>query len=93
VDRILQRIRIVPDRVGVPGFQTISLRSQERSGDRYAEAVRNAGLTPRVRSRNMPSVPPGFVVDVEPQPGTMVRPGTEVMLTVVAGRDGRAEHG
>jgi hypothetical protein len=85
-DRVLDRIRIAPEHIAVPGYQSIALRRQQHSGQAYVEALRRAGLTPRVRHRAARAVPAGFVVGVTPRPGTMVRPGTVVTVTVVARR-------
>ena len=84
VQRILDGIRIVPDQVGVPGFQTIALKHQGLSGKRYVAALREVGLTAEVRTRKVPDIEPGYVLDVSPQPGTMLRPGAVVTVTVVA---------
>ena len=83
VERILDRIQILPDRIGVPGVQVIAIHQQERSGKKYVDALRRAGLTARVETISRPAIPSGFVLDVSPQTGTMLRPGDAVTVTVV----------
>lgn len=85
VGRILQRIQIMPDRVGVPGFQEIALYHQGRAETKYSKALRRAGLIPRIRTKRMRAIDPGYVLDATPTPGTMVQPGTVITVTVVAG--------
>ena len=89
VGRILRRLRIVPDRVAVPGYQTVAATHQERSGDKYVNVLREAGLKAKVRTRRRPSVLAGFVLGAAPQPGTMLRPGTAVNVTVGPERNPR----
>jgi hypothetical protein len=91
VERILDRIRIVPDQVGVPGYQLIALDQQGRSGQKYIETLREAGLTTTVRTKKLPAVSPGYVLDVSPQPGTIVNPGAVVTVTLVAEPSGPAD--
>jgi hypothetical protein len=84
VERILERIRIVPDRVGVPGFQPVALHWQGRAARHYVQTLRRMGLRPEVTRRER-GAPAGFVLGVSPAPGTMVRPGTAVTVSVAAG--------
>ena len=91
VDRILQQIRLVPEQVGVPGYQTLAVNQQGNSGQKYLEALREAGFTGGVRTRKVPGVKAGYVLAVSPQPGTMVEPGSTVTVTVVAEPDGPAD--
>lgn len=91
VDRILEWIRIVPDQVGVPGFQRIAVNQQGRAQEKYVEALRRAGLTAEIRTEKLPAVDPGFVLDVQPRPGTMLQAGDVVTVTVVAEPDGPAD--
>lgn len=86
VDRLLATIRIVPDRVGVPGHRTLALDEQGRSGQAYLDVLRDAGFTVTLRTRKVPDVAAGFVLGSSPPPGTMLDPGSEVTVTVVAGR-------
>lgn len=91
VDRILTWIRIVPERVGVPGFQMTALKHQERAADKYVEALEAAGLSAEVRTRKVPALEPGHVLDVAPAPGTMLEPGSGVEVTVSGAPDGPAD--
>jgi len=90
VDRILEWIRIVPDRIGVPGY-TIELNQQGRADENYVEALRKAGLTAEIQTKTVPAVAAGFILDVAPGAGTMLRPGDVVTVTVVAEPDGPAD--
>ena len=91
VGRILEQIRLVTDQVGVPGYQTLAVERQGNSGEKYLDALREAGFTGEVRTKKMPGVAAGYVLGVSPQPGTMLDPGAVVTVTVVAEPDGPAE--
>jgi PASTA domain len=96
VDRILGWIRIVPDRVGVPGFDKINVDAQItdlQGGARatYVDALTRAGLTAQIHTRTVHGSPAGYILAVSPVPGTMVRPGTVVTVTVVAEPRGPAD--
>lgn len=91
VGRILEQIRLVPDQIGVPGYQTLAVNQQGNSGEKYLDALREAGFTAEVRTKKMPGVAAGYVLEASPQPGTMLDPGAVVTVTVVAEPDGPAE--
>ena len=91
VDRILGWIRIVPGRVAVPGYQRISMEEQSGAGAAYVRALKKAGLTARIRTEKRAAVDPGFLLGVSPAPGTMMRPGDVVTVTVVAEPEGPAD--
>jgi len=91
VDRILARIRIVPDGIGVPGFQEISMNQQGGAQEKYVARLEALGLDPVVRPRFVPAVDPGFVLEAVPVPGTMLAPGATVTVTVVAEPRGPAD--
>lgn len=91
VGRILEQIRIVADQVGVPGYQTLAVNQQGNSGEKYLDALREAGFTTEVRTKKMPGVTPGYVLGASPQPGTMLDPGAVVTVTVVAEPEGPAD--
>jgi hypothetical protein len=85
VDRLLERILIVPDRVGVPGFHTAPIQdAKARSGQKYADALTELGLEPKIQTRKSPGPPPGEILAVSPAPGTMLTPGQTVTITVAA---------
>jgi hypothetical protein len=88
VGRILRRVRIVPDRVAVPGSEIVFVTHQRRSGEKYVEVLREAGLKAQVQTRRRPALA-GFVLGASPQPGTMVRPGSVVHVTVGLQRNPR----
>ena len=85
VGRILARIVIVPDLVGVPGYRTIDRNGHQPQGPDYAELLKEAGLKAEFRTRMSPGYPAGTIFSGSPAPGTMVAPGTPVTITV-AGR-------
>lgn len=91
VDRILGWIRIVPGVVGVPGFQTITMNQQGGAQERYLQVLREAGLSAEVRTRKVPGVDAGYILEVEPEPGTMLEPGGVVRVTAVAEPEGPAD--
>jgi hypothetical protein len=97
VDRILSWIRIVPDLVGVPGFDKINVDAQinadEQGGAKatYLDVLQRAGLTAQIHTRTVHASPTGYILAVSPVPGTMVRPGTVVTVTVVAEPQGPAD--
>jgi hypothetical protein len=84
VDRILERITIVPDQVGVPDFSSMATNGRRPTGDMYADALRKLGLKPTIRTIKSPSYTPGQLWAVSPVPGTMLPVGATVVLTVLA---------
>lgn len=82
VDRILERITIVPDRVGVPSYQSLAMDGT--AAEKYADVLRELDLKPTVRTIKSPSYDPGQLMGVSPVPGTMLPVGATVTLTVVA---------
>lgn len=82
VGRILGRVRIVPNRIAVPGYQVVAATHQERSGKKYVKVLREAGLEAKVQIRQREDFFAGFVLGASPQPGTMVRPGATVLVAV-----------
>lgn len=92
VDEILSWIRIVRDTVAVPGYQGANTQfPQGDARDRYLAAARAAGLETEITTKQVPASPAGYILDVSPQPGTMVPPGTVVRLTVIAEPEGPAD--
>lgn len=91
VDEILGWIRVVRDRVAVPGHRTISDREQENGRAAYLEALRRAGLEAELVARKVAGLRAGFLVHAVPVPGTMVVPGETVTVTVVPPPDGPAD--
>ncbi|PSL08085.1 PASTA domain-containing protein [Haloactinopolyspora alba] len=78
VDRILDRIQIFPDQVGVPG------EYRAKTKEEYVEALSAAGLTAEIRTEQTTASAPGYVLEVSPVPGTMLQPGDAVTVTVSA---------
>lgn len=91
VDDVLRQIRILPDRVGVPGYQRLNLDEQGGATSAYLDALEWSGLRAEVRTKRAPAVPVGYVLDVSPRPGTLLRPGDVVTVTAVAEPTGPAE--
>ena len=88
VDRILEWIRIVRTESAVPGFQASNRRNAH---EKYAEALQEVGLVARVKTKKVPAMPAGYILDVSPTPGTMAKPGEEVVVTAVAEPEGPAD--
>ncbi|WBQ03531.1 PASTA domain-containing protein [Kribbella sp. CA-293567] len=86
VDRILERIRVVPDRVGVPEHEQLLPNGSDVTGQRYADLITSLGLRPVIITAKSPNYPAGELLRVSPVPGTMVTPGTKITLTVTARR-------
>lgn len=91
VDEILGRIRVLPGRVGVPGHREDFGTDAELADGAYATALRAAGLVPEVVEERRPGLPAGYVLAAEPPPGTMLRPGDTVRVTVVPAPRGLAD--
>lgn len=91
VDRILDEIRVDPERVGVPAFQPLAVNTQGRSGEKYAARLTEAGFDVEVQTRKISAGKPGYVLDASPAPGTMLPPGSSVTITVIAQPDGPAD--
>ncbi len=84
VDRILERITIVQDKVGVPEPQFSQTTPAARPGKPYADRLTALGLKPNIQTKNSPGHIPGDTLAVSPSPGTMLTPGATVTVTVVA---------
>jgi hypothetical protein len=91
VDRILDEIRVDPERVGVPAFQPLAVNTQGRSGEKYAARLTEAGFDVEVQARKISAGNPGYVLGASPAPGTMLPPGSSVTITVIAEPDGPAD--
>lgn len=82
VDRMLARIAIVPDRTGVPSVQALRVDLNGPKGTAYAGVLRQLGLKTQFHTVKSPSYPAGLVLRVSPAPGTMLKPGAIVTVTV-----------
>jgi len=82
VDRILERIMIVPDKVGVPEALYTEPDPAARPGEQYADRLTALGLKPNIQTRKSPGSIPGTILAVAPSPGTMLTPGATVSVTV-----------
>jgi hypothetical protein len=92
VEEILSWIRVVPDRVAVPGFGETNIEWQDDdAGGRYQALLEAAGLQVEVRTEPQPGSKAGYVLGVSPAPGTMLAPGDPVVVTVVAEPRGPAD--
>jgi len=92
VDRILDRVRMLDEQVGVPGFQEADLQGdQSRAQETYVESLRALGLEPEVVLESHPGMQPGFVLGVDPAPGAVVEPGSTVTVTASAPPNGPAD--
>ncbi|MFD7161585.1 PASTA domain-containing protein [Kribbella sp. NPDC059898] len=84
VGRILDRILVTPDQIGVPDPQFDGSNPAIRSGEKYAERLTALGLKATIETRKARGFIPGDILAVSPSPGTMLAPGTTVSVTVVA---------
>ncbi|NIK56617.1 PASTA domain-containing protein [Kribbella shirazensis] len=80
VERILARIAIVRDQVGVPSSRSLD---ESRSGTAYAKLLQRLGLRAEFRTRTSLVYKQGRVVGISPSPGTLLSPGDTVSLTVI----------
>ena len=80
VDRILDRIQILPNQVGLPSYQPLDKRL---TGTAYAKVLAQQGLKTRFLTRTSPRYLAGRISGVSPAPGTMLTPGSTVTVTVV----------
>lgn len=83
VDRILEQIRVLPDLVAVPGFESLNIGGHDRSA-RYQRKLEVAGLAVEARTVKRKGWPGGYLAEVAPPVGTMVAPGTSVLVSVTA---------
>ncbi|MDX6279933.1 MAG: hypothetical protein QOH03_1004, partial [Kribbellaceae bacterium] len=86
VDRILDRIVVLPSRVGVPEYAGSLSKDDGSSGQKYAGKLRALGLRVETVTAKSPNYTPGDLLKVEPFPGTMLPQGATVTITVVAKR-------
>lgn len=91
VDEILENVRILDDRAGVPGYLAVTSSRQEDSFDAYADRLRSVGLSLSKVEVTKPGMSAGFVLEVSPAPGSLLRPGEKVTVTVSAPPRGPAE--
>jgi len=84
VDRILARIMIVPNKVGVPEPLFSESNPAARFGEQYTDRLTALGLKPDIQTGKSPGSIPGNILAVSPSPGTMLTPGATVTVTVVA---------
>jgi hypothetical protein len=82
VDRMLARIAIVADRTGVPSYEALRVDLHGPTGTAYAAVLRQVGLKSRFHPVRSPNYPAGQVLKVSPTPGTMLKPGATVTVTV-----------
>lgn len=91
VDEILARVGILSEQIAVPGHSVVRTREQEHSQAAYLEELRKAGLVAELKTRRIYGLEGGHVLDTEPAPGTMLRPGDTVTVTVSAAPRGPAD--
>lgn len=80
VDWILAQVEIVADRTGVPSYQRLGRRP---AGTAYAKVLEREGLKATFKTRSSSIYPPGMVVGVSPAPGSLLKLGSTVTVTVV----------
>jgi hypothetical protein len=85
VEEILSWIQILRDHVAVPGFGSANMDHQDDdAGQHYRGELGAAGLGAEVITEPRPGLKAGYVLDVRPQPGTMVDQGQVVTMTEIA---------
>jgi len=82
VDRMLARIAVVADRTGVPSYEALRVDLHGPTETTYAAVLRQVGLKSRLLTVRSPNYPAGQVLKVSPAPGTMLKPGAIVTVTV-----------
>lgn len=82
VDRLLSRIRIVPDQAGVPSPWSVTGPPTGALAGGYVPLLSDAGLKAQVKQVKSPSYPSGTLLGVSPAAGTMLPLGATVTLTV-----------
>jgi hypothetical protein len=90
VDAAFDTVRVLERHVPVPELDAV-VGARGRSVAAYVEALIEAGLRARVVEVVDRRIDPGFVLDARPAAGTVVAPGSTVVLEVVAPRDGPAD--
>ncbi|MGQ0632521.1 MAG: PASTA domain-containing protein [Sporichthyaceae bacterium] len=93
VDEILDRVRVVPGFVGVPGWRDNQIDDQEFSQESYVAELEAAGFVAEVRTEHRPGISGGHILDAQPAPGTVARPGETIVVTAVAPARGPADEG
>jgi len=92
VDEMLTWIHLVPGLTAVPGYQGADNDHQDDdAGEHYRAELAALGLEARTVTEKRPGMPAGYVLGVDPQPGTMLEPGATVTLTEVAEPEGPAD--
>ena len=84
VNSNLARIMIVPDKIGVPEPLFSESNPAARFSQQYADRLTALDLKPNIQTRKSAGSIPGNILAVSPSPGTMLRPGATVTVTVVA---------
>ncbi|HZX01887.1 PASTA domain-containing protein [Kribbella sp.] len=82
VDRMLSRIQIVPDQVGVPDPWSVTGPPTGPLLSGYTPLLTEAGLKVQSRRVKSPNYPSGTILGVSPATGTMLRLGATVTVTV-----------
>jgi PASTA domain len=92
VKQMLTWIHVLDNVVAVPGFRDANDDHQkDDAGKHYRAELEAAGLAVEVVTQSRPGLPAGYVLDVSPQPGTMLEPGDTVTVTEVAQPSGPGE--
>lgn len=91
VEAMLAKIRVLPDQLAVLNSNGFFNDDQARSGETYLAALEAAGFRTEERQELRRGLPDGFVLAVEPLPGTMARPGDLVTVTTSGGGAGPAD--
>lgn len=97
-EELLATIQRVEGRKGLPGPNQFEAqegsghdRGPSKAGQRYRDAVADAGGKVKLVEESQPGLTPGMVLGVKPAPGTMIAPGDVVTVRVVAAQNTLAE--
>ncbi len=92
VERMLEWIYTVDGPVPVPGYQDSNLDHQDDdAAEHYRTELAEVGLEVRKVAEKRPGIKPGYILDVDPLPGTVLEPGATVTVTEVAEPEGPAD--
>ncbi|WP_067437118.1 PASTA domain-containing protein [Nocardioides jensenii] len=83
VEEMLAHVRVLDDKVAVPGHEAISTTVSEGAGPLYVERLREAGLAAVVVTERRPRIQFGHILHINPAPGTILDPGDVVTVTYV----------
>ena len=85
VAAMVRGVRVLEGRIAVPATGALAADYGRSARTKYVADLRGLGLDPVVRVERLPGVEAGTVIGVSPSPGTPLRRGSPVEVTVAAG--------